>query len=277
MNNVGVATNANRNDEMCVYSTTDYGQFKAILGNRKVNMGNVSKIMQSMKKEHLKVPAIVNGKMEVCDGQHRLEACKELEVPFYFIIIPNYDLNEVQEINANQKNWTNDDFLKSFVVRHEADRSLFINYVTMDYLMEVHKVGLTPMITMVYGGCTNRSVQENFRDGNLPEVDEKEVSYMIEEFVALSETFPKKGWTKHFMSAYLAMRDQEVFEFTRLIDMLKKHQTLVNDIEDTSSSKKIHGILCAIYNNEGDIQRKKAIFAEEVGYAIKDTNAIQWA
>ena len=45
-----------------------------------------------MKKKYLVSPILVNEKMEVIDGQHRLQAQKELNLPTYYIKNKGYDL-----------------------------------------------------------------------------------------------------------------------------------------------------------------------------------------
>ena len=48
---------------------------------------------------------------QIIDGQHRFEACKELELPIRYIIVNGYGLSEVQTLNINTKNWSADDYL----------------------------------------------------------------------------------------------------------------------------------------------------------------------
>ena len=97
-----------------VYKTKDYSQFKFMLGNRKINNSNLKRIKESMIKSHLICPMIVNEKMEICDGQHRFVAQKELELSVYFIIQKGYGLSETQTFNGYSKNWTPCDYMNSY-------------------------------------------------------------------------------------------------------------------------------------------------------------------
>lgn len=97
-----------------VYITTNYNQFKILADNREVNLLHVKRLIDSFNEMHLVCPIIVNEKMEVIDGQHRLQASIETGVPIYYIQVPGYGIKEVQRLNANQKNWTKLDFLEMY-------------------------------------------------------------------------------------------------------------------------------------------------------------------
>jgi hypothetical protein len=97
-----------------VYITTKYDQFKILTDNREVNQIHVKRLVDSFNEMHLVCPIIVNEKMEVIDGQHRLQASIETGLPIYYIQVPGYGIKEVQRLNANQKNWTKTDFLEMY-------------------------------------------------------------------------------------------------------------------------------------------------------------------
>jgi len=97
-----------------VYITSKYDQFKTLADNREVNSLHVKRLVESFNEMHLVCPIIVNEKMEVIDGQHRLQASIETGMPIYYIQVPGYGIKEVQRLNANQKNWTKMDFLEMY-------------------------------------------------------------------------------------------------------------------------------------------------------------------
>ena len=278
MSNTFVATNATRDEALCVYSTKDYDQFKTILGNRDVNRANVKKIMDSMRVEHLKVPAIVNKRGEVCDGQHRLSACKELEIPFYFIVLPNYELKEVQEINANQRNWKDMDFLHSFVKRDEEDRGSFTAYVTMDEMVQHYNLSLVSLLTIIYEGNTNKTVVNHFRAGKMT-ISQDEIitiTEIIDDLKNIKIFLPDRAFTKSFISVFLALRSFEEYDITQLLKGLDSNPMLTNELNDTGLTKAIIARLVNVFNNDGKVKRNRAIFAEATAYAVTDANNIQW-
>jgi hypothetical protein len=98
-----------------VLSTSDYSLFKRQAGNRVINAGHVKRLTESIKQQDLMIPIIVNNKMEVIDGQHRLEARTRLKAPVYYLVVDGYGLAETQRVNANNKNWNIADFVDGYV------------------------------------------------------------------------------------------------------------------------------------------------------------------
>lgn len=99
-----------------VYRTTNYGQFKTLKGNRVIEKGHIAKLTGSIFRKNLLAqnPIIVNSKMEVIDGQHRLLVAKNNSLEISYMVISNASIREVQLLNANAKPWTYRDYLESY-------------------------------------------------------------------------------------------------------------------------------------------------------------------
>lgn len=98
-----------------VYKTRNLDQFRTIKGNRPPNPRHVSRLAASIKQNGiLQNPILVNEQRQVIDGQHRLLAAKEAESAIYYIVVTGYNLQEVQILNLNQKNWTKADFMNGY-------------------------------------------------------------------------------------------------------------------------------------------------------------------
>ena len=106
-----------------VQSTNEHSIFQIQVGNRPINNNHVARLILSMKERYLMAPLIVNQKMEVIDGQHRLKAHKELNLPTYFIENKGYGLEETQLLNQNSNN-VGEMLLAPPVVLPDADTSL---------------------------------------------------------------------------------------------------------------------------------------------------------
>lgn len=110
MTNGSSATEVNK-----VYKTNDLTIFKEIGGNRVPNPQHVKRLCSSIKENGMLCnPILVNEKMQVIDGQHRLLASKEANSSVYYIILNGYSLKEVHTLNLNQKNWTKKDFMDGY-------------------------------------------------------------------------------------------------------------------------------------------------------------------
>jgi len=95
--------------------SSDYSMFTFMKGNRNVNPFNLKRIIESMRVNPLFSPIMVNEKLEIIDGQHRFLASKELGLPFYYIVVNGYSINEVHILNTNSSNWKRLDYLQGYV------------------------------------------------------------------------------------------------------------------------------------------------------------------
>lgn len=101
---------------MLVQKTTNYDQFKGVLGNRKINKPHVNDLISSIEKKNLLQfhPINVNKGMRIIDGQHRLEAARALEVPIFYIVMDEGGIEEIRLLQT-QRAWTAMDYLNSYV------------------------------------------------------------------------------------------------------------------------------------------------------------------
>lgn len=100
-----------------IFTTTDYSIFKKLRGNRDISEDKkrVEGIKDSILKNGYKPnPIRVNEKMEVIDGQGRLEALKELMLPVEFQIFPGENINDCRALNSAGKVWKPKDYIYSY-------------------------------------------------------------------------------------------------------------------------------------------------------------------
>lgn len=102
-----------KESEIKVYKTTDYGAFKKMLGNRDVK--SVAKIVRSVQTVGQVIdPIIVNENDEVINGQNRIEAFKQLGLPIYYIRQKGLNINHCRYLNIGQTNWGTEDYIASY-------------------------------------------------------------------------------------------------------------------------------------------------------------------
>lgn len=99
---------------MQILKSFDYAIFKAIKGNRAVNELHVLRLIKSFKTKYLVSPILVNSKLEVVDGAHRLEACKRLGLPVYYVVVPYNGLEDIHLLNTYNLNWKVSDYLDAY-------------------------------------------------------------------------------------------------------------------------------------------------------------------
>ena len=73
-----------------IYETKDYSIFNKLHGNRKTKKSNIKTLTQSMNdSKWVGSPVVVNEKMEIIDGQNRIEAAIAAKIPVKFMTKPS--------------------------------------------------------------------------------------------------------------------------------------------------------------------------------------------
>lgn len=113
-----------------LYKTTDYAQFKKLVGNRPVNETHVKRLAKKMESEGNlmdKFPVRVNKDMEVIDGQHRIQAAELNKSFVVYEIDENSNLSTVISINTGTSNWNWLNFANSYAERGNKNYQQFID------------------------------------------------------------------------------------------------------------------------------------------------------
>jgi len=116
-----------KQEEIKVLSTTEHEIFKKLEGNRPYNKGLLNALEESMLNDgdYLRYnPILVNEKMEVIDGQHRLKKAKDLNKPIYYIIAKGFGLKQAQILNSRKRDWKAIDYLNAFIAQHDPEAKI---------------------------------------------------------------------------------------------------------------------------------------------------------
>lgn len=118
-----------------LHTTTEYGRFTALEGNRSVSRSHVNELKRLIQKNGNlteKFPIKVNPNGDVLDGQHRLQALKELKQPITYEVVRDADIKVVRAINLGNRNWTWQDMAESHFKLGNEEYGWFLQYVA-DY------------------------------------------------------------------------------------------------------------------------------------------------
>lgn len=152
-----------------VYVTTDYDKFKIISYNRKLrHMCKFSKVVGKCNKLYVH-PIIVSKKMEVIDGQHRLEYAKEGGYPIYYIIDHNFHPSDLINHNITASNWVAMDYGKFYsscnseeiTSQQRKDYQFFVN------VCKEYKIAFDIFMKMFHKHKGGGSASMNFKNGDL--------------------------------------------------------------------------------------------------------------
>lgn len=141
-----------KNENPTILSTTDYDSMIFYDFNRKIDSVHLRRLIQSITRKNLLYlsPVLLSDKMEVIDGQHRIEAAKALKVPIYYIVANDFDHEDIIALNNAKKTWTTEDFFNFFYIKGERAFQ-----ITKD-LMDKHNISLyTSLIVLSGNGKMN--------------------------------------------------------------------------------------------------------------------------
>ena len=110
-----------------MHKTKQYNMFTLVDTNRSISQSHVKKLKESIEEKNLLAhnPIIVDKNMVVIDGQHRLEAAKQLGVFIYYTIADFVGIRDIRRLNTSQSRWTMKDFVLSYAKTSEDYQFLY--------------------------------------------------------------------------------------------------------------------------------------------------------
>lgn len=160
-----------------ISKTTNYEMFKGLAYNRPIKKAHVRELkiaIETRNKLSLH-PIVVSKNMEVIDGQHRLEAAKELGVPVYYVIDNDESPETIIALNTNNRTWVTDDYLNYYVERGVED------YIKLAYFCKTHQVSIGTALSWL--GCSTNLMIREFKNGRF----EYEESEQLQEWLMLKD------------------------------------------------------------------------------------------
>lgn len=208
-----------------IFMTRNYDQFKVLTGNRYISEPHVKRLMQSMQEEYLTCPICVNHKMEVIDGQNRVEACKRLGLPVFYYIIKGYGLNQTVRLNATHADWKPDDACDSWIRLGYKDYELY-KFYRREFKFD-HQTALT-----LLSGSYDRDLSIKFRRGEFVVKDYKTALDYGEKIREVAKYY--KGYKrKNFILALIKCFRNPDYEHAKFIGKLGYLSTRLVHCNDT--------------------------------------------
>ncbi len=113
-----------------IQSTKDYDMFKKHENNRDIDSGNLRRIMASIQTQNMLEfrPILVDSKMRIIDGQHRLEAAKKLDVEVFYQINEESSHEDIALLNSAQKRWYTQDYMNYYASLGKSAYAKLLDY-----------------------------------------------------------------------------------------------------------------------------------------------------
>ena len=218
--------------KIITYKSQNYSAFKKILGNRELSERNVKAIIKNIKTNGLKPTiVIVNEKMEVIDGQHRIEALKRLKLPVLYQIHEGLTLEDCVAMNTSGVNWKAEDYIDSYAEMGNE------HYVNLKWFTRMFPEFTATNIAVILNSKTSARVGVNIKHGTLTlqytgKEAEDRLHYMQEIYNAMPNFVGRKECLFTVLSRVM---DLPSVDPNRLKEQMLKYGELVSNVVDIKS------------------------------------------
>ena len=242
-----------------VYKTNNYSKFKRLLGNRDVTSSRVAIIKKSIEEYgYISNPILCNEKLEVIDGQGRLQACRELSLPIEYRVVSGIGISECLAMNLKPTAWSMKDVCKSYAERGNE------NYARLLKLMGETGLSANNIVSIVYSkaGKTDTRNYNLLREEKLviSDYDYQAAKEVLEKLQDLQDVAKEIGGRRERFYPYMAwaMRLPNVDE-KRLLKAVKEKTYMFHPI---ANKKAFFSDLTKVYNK--GLSKGKVYFEYEL-------------
>lgn len=246
-----------------IKSTEDYSSFAKIVGNRKINQRQVERLYNSFKERpdlSLAVPILVNDKMEIIDGQHRIEALERLasegtNLPVNYVQINSLGLKDVQILNSATKNWTNDDYARSFAELGKDDYKIYLNFHRIYGLC--HNTLVTYLAKSASTSEGTSASANTFRTGKFKVNNESNSHKLCQNLLSLAPYY-KKYKNQLFAAAFRALNQCPEYNHKRMLEKMSLYGSRL--MVDAACIEDYKRMLEKIYNFHSGSEYRVKLF-----------------
>jgi hypothetical protein len=204
-----------------------------------VRSAHVKKLKESIvidPRTILFAPILVNEKYQVIDGQHRLEAIKQLGLPVYFIRHKGLGLDIVQKLNSNAKQWQPIDYARAYEQKGNKNYAYYVKAKESIY-------GINHDSLIKYLALDTPVTNMSFKQGILVVPNFKKSMELLKMLADFNQF--KRYSTRNFALAFLRLAQEDNYDHDRMISQFNNH---INEFEDRSSEVGYFIELNRIYN-----------------------------
>lgn len=219
-----------------VFVTRNYDQFITLVENRELDQKHIERLTESFKKKYLISPAVVNSKMQVIDGNHRMRVCRALGLPFYYTIQDGYGLDEMNQYNVLSKNWNSLDYLNFFYKRGLTTYVQFKDF--MDKFPEFGISSCMRILSLLQNGRVQGKLN-GVRVGNIRQfesggfkIPDLQKSYSFANMLLDFKPFYNGYSRSTFVSAMMPIFDSKDYDHKTMLNKLSNQPNKLSHCND---------------------------------------------
>jgi len=203
----------------------NHSKFTLLDDNRDIRPRHVESLMASIRKFGQLMPIVVNEKLEVIEGQHRLRACSDLKIPVAYIISLKASGKDVAVMNNSQEGWKNRDFLKHFSHSNHYNSS---EYKKVQKFFEDHSLPFHTGLLILSGvefknRGNDRGPMPAFRDGIFKVKNLETANTIGGQLMKLKSFVPRLVRVNKFCLAFIRVSKLENFSLQLAYSQIEKN------------------------------------------------------
>ncbi|MBI2063985.1 MAG: ParB N-terminal domain-containing protein [Candidatus Yanofskybacteria bacterium] len=205
-----------------IESTTDYTLFKTLKGNRIHNKSHIRKLRTLIKDDPKGLqytPIVVNNRYEIIDGQHRIEAVKQIndefgvQIPVYYLINPKATIKTAQMLNSSSKSWSPNDYALSYSTLGNENYEIYLDFKK--------RYKLNHDVLLSYLGMNNPISSVDFKDGKFAVEDEDKSANLCDKLLTVGKFYPEYK-KRSFALAFKILWQDERFNWEKALAFFEK-------------------------------------------------------
>jgi hypothetical protein len=224
-----------------IQHTNNYDQFKQVTSNREVNQKHVKKLARAVQAKNLLHvnPIIVNDKMEIIDGQHRLEAARLLKVPIFYVVDESITKQDISALNANARNWMLMDYINYWTTEKAPGFATLSKYIS-----EYPFLKPSTIISLLSGRENGGLAGEYIQQGKVFITNESGAIEIISLLQKIGN-YNMVAFETKFVTAILKLSQHEEWDSDRMIRQVDKQP---RSLVKCANVKQYIEMLLEIYN-----------------------------
>lgn len=215
---------------MKVRNTTNYSQFRGLVGNRRVRDAHVKKLVASIERNNLLEanPIMVNGHMEVIDGQHRLEAAKRLGLPIFYCVIGDVGIETVMDLQTSKK-WQIKDVIERWCIAGNE------NYLVLRDFCEDYGFSVSLAKHLLSDSSYKSGATDGFIEGKFQVTKLNEALKFADKYAEIRKLIKQRfADSREFVLAFKDLMRSKNYNHARMLSKLE-HSAHVLEIRDSKT------------------------------------------
>lgn len=202
-----------------IESTRNYQQFNVLTYNRPILTANLENIKKSVELNNLLPinPIIVDKDMNVIDGQHRLEAARQLGIDIYYIVSDNIAPEDMISLNAAMRQWLLSDYANFYAGMGNPHYKSLITFCEKYEIS--FSLGILLLGNSAYTQHEMKSMREEFKKGEFEAHNIEQVDALYKDILRL-QPFVSHGLTRSTFFVRILLRIGSEYGVNELINRI---------------------------------------------------------